>query len=245
MFLRYPGGKFKAVTLSYDDGSVHDVRLVDTLNKYGMKCTFNFHNSVITNPSPEKISVEAINEKLLACGHEVAVHGKTHAALGITPSVNGVRDVLEGRLGLEKEFDRIIRGFAYPDTMKFISGEKYERTKAYLKELNLAYARTCFSDFHDVLKDGDAFLLPGDFYFWVPTVHHDNKNIFDYIDKFLALDETKIYRASRYPRLFYIWGHSYEFDGLDNWSLLYDICSTLGQHSDIWYATNIEIFDKI
>ena len=245
MFLRYPGGKYKAVTFSYDDGSVHDVRLVDTLNKYGMKCTFNFHNSVITNPSPEKISVEEINEKILGCGHEVAVHGKTHAALGITPSVNGVRDVLEGRLGLEKEFDRIIRGFAYPDTMKFINGDKYERIKAYLKELNLVYARTCFSDFHDVLKDGDAFLLPEDFYFWVPTVHHDNKNIFEYIDKFLALDETKIYRASRYPRLFYIWGHSSEFESKGHWEHLEKLCEVLSGKEDTWYATNIDIYNYV
>ena len=37
MFLRYPEGKFKAVTFSYDDGSIHDVRLGETLNKYGRK----------------------------------------------------------------------------------------------------------------------------------------------------------------------------------------------------------------
>ena len=39
-------GRMKAVTFSYDDGSIHDVRLADTLTKYGMKCTFNFHNSL-------------------------------------------------------------------------------------------------------------------------------------------------------------------------------------------------------
>ena len=32
-FLRYPGGKFKAVTLSYDDGLVEDMRLAETLNR--------------------------------------------------------------------------------------------------------------------------------------------------------------------------------------------------------------------
>ena len=179
MFLRYPEGKFKAVTFSYDDGSVHDVRLADTLNKYGLKCTFNLHNSVVNNPSPVKISIEDIKTKILGMGHEVAVHGRTHAALGITPSFNGVREVAEGRLCLEKAFDGIIRGFAYPDTMKFISGEKYESIKCYLKELSLVYARVANTDFHDFLKDSDAFLLPEDFYFWVPTAHHDNKRIFE------------------------------------------------------------------
>ena len=41
MFLRYPGGKAKAVTLSYDDGCRDDMRLVETLNRHGIKCTFN------------------------------------------------------------------------------------------------------------------------------------------------------------------------------------------------------------
>ena len=37
IFLRFPEGKFKAVTLSYDDGQYHDVRLAQTLDKYGIK----------------------------------------------------------------------------------------------------------------------------------------------------------------------------------------------------------------
>ena len=40
-FLRYPGGLCKAVTLSYDDGAKADARLAETLNRYGLKCTFN------------------------------------------------------------------------------------------------------------------------------------------------------------------------------------------------------------
>ena len=245
MFLRFPGGKFKTVTFSYDDGSIHDVRLAETLNKYGIKSTFNYHNSVITNPSPEKISVDEINNLLLDNGHEVAVHGRTHAALGITPSFNAVREVLEGRLTLESEFKRIIRGFAYPDTMKFISGEKYDEIKNYLKSLGIVYARAACTDYRDFLKESDAFTLPEDWHFWMPTAHHDCKNIFEYIDKFLALDETKIYRASRYPRIFYIWGHSSEFESKGHWGHLETLCEKLSGKEDTWYATNIEIFEYV
>lgn len=245
MFLRYPGGKFKAVTLSYDDGSIHDVRLVDTLNKYGLKCTFNFHNSVVTSPSPEKISIDEINEKILGMGHEVAVHGRTHAALGVTPSFNAVREVVEGRLELERRFDRIIRGFVYPDTMKFITGEKYERIKSYLQEMSLVYARVAVTDYHDYLKDSEGFCLPSDWHFWVPVAHHDNKKIFDYLDSFLALDENKIYRASRHPRIFYIWGHSSEFESKGHWDHLENLCQKLSGKDDTWYATNMEIYEYV
>lgn len=32
-FLRYPGGKTKAVTFSYDDGAAADMRLAETFTK--------------------------------------------------------------------------------------------------------------------------------------------------------------------------------------------------------------------
>ena len=40
-FIRFPEGKLKAVTFSYDDGKKSDLRPADTLEKHNMKCTFN------------------------------------------------------------------------------------------------------------------------------------------------------------------------------------------------------------
>ena len=39
----FPGGKAKALTMSYDDGKVQDRRLIDIFNKYGIKGTFNLN----------------------------------------------------------------------------------------------------------------------------------------------------------------------------------------------------------
>ena len=46
-FMRYPGGKPKAVTLSYDDGVIQDIRMAQVLDKYGLKCTFNLCSGLI------------------------------------------------------------------------------------------------------------------------------------------------------------------------------------------------------
>ena len=43
----------------------------------------------------------------------------------------------------------------------------------------------------------------------------------------------------------YIWGHSYEFDRDDNWNLMEDICKKLADNDEIWYATNMEIYDYV
>ena len=39
--MRFPGGAAKALTLSYDDGVEQDVRLIDILDRAGIRCTFN------------------------------------------------------------------------------------------------------------------------------------------------------------------------------------------------------------
>lgn len=45
--------------------------------------------------------------------------------------------------------------------------------------------------------------------------------------------------------MFYLWGHSYEFDNDDNWQVIEDFAAYAGGREDIWYATNIEIYDYI
>jgi peptidoglycan/xylan/chitin deacetylase (PgdA/CDA1 family) len=236
--MRYPYGKAKAVTFSYDDGVPQDKRLAELFYQYEMKATFNFNCEYMRKTNFTK---EEINEYFISKGHEIAVHGANHRANGNMRVIEGIRDVLDCRLELEEKCDRIIRGMAYPDTGinqmgNFVS---YEQIKHYLSELDIAYSRT-------LGDDNDSFTLPQDFYAWMPSAHHDNPKIMEYIEKFLSMDiSTKIYHAIRIPRLLYIWGHSYEFDTSDNWNHIEEICQKLAKNPDIWYATNIEIYDYV
>ncbi len=43
--------------------------------------------------------------------------------------------------------------------------------------------------------------------------------------------------------MFYLRGHSYEFDNDGNRNIIEEFCEKMGGHEDIWYATNIEIID--
>ena len=38
-------GKMKAVTFSFDDGVTQDIKLIEILNKYGLKATFKFRSA--------------------------------------------------------------------------------------------------------------------------------------------------------------------------------------------------------
>jgi len=237
MFMRYPGGKPKAVTFSYDDRTVQDQRLAALFAQYGLKATFNFN---CDRPGKRNYTGEEIQEMFLSKGHEIAVHGASHRANGNIRPIEGIQDVLACRLELEEKCKSIIRGMAYPDTGINLMGSfgSYSQIKNYLTELDIAYARTLGGD-------NDSFMLPEDFHAWMPSAHHNNPKLMEYIDKFLKLDYSNMYYARAVPRLLYIWGHSYEFDRDDNWSLAEEICQRLAHNDEIWYATNIEIYDYV
>jgi len=237
-FLRFPEGKTKAVTLSYDDGCRDDIRFSDTISKHGLKCTFNLNCDYMRN---ENLSVSEVEEHFLSNGHEIAVHGANHRAEGRLRPVEGIRDVLECRLELESKFRIIVRGMAYPDCgiRALSNGVSYEKIKQYLTDLDIVYSRTLGGD-------NDEFELPADWHAWMPTAHHNNPEIMKYIDKFLNIDfSINAYGARLEPRLFYLWGHSYEFERDNNWELLDEICKKLAGKDDVWYATNMEIYEYV
>ncbi|MBQ8529317.1 MAG: polysaccharide deacetylase family protein [Clostridia bacterium] len=238
-FLRFPEGKFKAVTFSYDDGVKVDLRLAEIFDKYGMKGTFNINPSHILRGEFEKFTTpDEIREHILGRGHEVAIHGEQHIAPGVSRPVDAIRDALLGREQLEEIFGTIIRGMAYPDSgvRRFHNGNSYENVRGILENVGIVYARTLGAD-------NNTFLLPTDWYNWVPTIHHANKEAMSYVDTFLSQKEENYRTASRHPRLFYVWGHSFEFRNNDNWELIEEICEKLSGKDDTWYATNMEIWE--
>lgn len=239
-FLRFPEGKSKAVTFSYDDGIRQDIRFSELLDKYKIKCTFNLNSSSLRTKTG--LTKDEVIEHILGKGHEVAVHGSNHRAEGTLRPIEGIRDVLDNRLELEQTYGIIIRGMAYPDSgiTYFTNNANYESVKNYLKELDIAYSRTLGGD-------NNSFALPQDWYAWMPTAHHNNSHIFEYIEEFLNIDleDAKSYGARRQPRLFYLWGHSYEFDNKDNWDHIEKICEKLSFKEDTWYATNMEIYNYV
>ena len=238
-FLRFPDGKAKAVTFSYDDGNRSDLRLSQLFDRYGLKGTFNLNNNVLESPSERTLCRDDVLT-LLDAGHEIAVHGARHKAPGKCTPLEGIRDILENRSALEKAFGRIIRGMAYPDSgiNCFDNGANYESIRRYLQDLDIVYARS-------IEGDNDSFSLPQDWYNWTPTAHHANPQIEDYMASFLAIDVDRLYVASRSPRLFFVWGHSWEFDQNHNWDLAEHIYKTLSGHQDVWYATNMDIYKYV
>lgn len=238
-FLRFPEGKMKAVTLSYDDGVRADLRLAEICDRYGVKCTFNINSERMNGDGADKLNAAELNANMLAKGHEIAVHGAHHKAPGIVAPTQGIADVLNCRLALEKAFGTFIRGMAYPDSgiTKMCNGNDYNTIRSYLQALGIVYSRT-------LAGDNNSFRLPTDWYAWMPTAHHNNPNLLKWADEFCAIKDEG-YSAAREPRLFYLWGHSFEFDRNNNWDVIENFLAKISDREDTWYATNIEIYEYV
>lgn len=240
-FLRFPDGRPKAVTLSYDDGCRADIKLSEIITKYGIKCTFNLNSAWLgANSNDWHLTKDEIKKHIIDNGHEIALHGAEHKANGNIRPIDGIQDVINCRLGLEKDFGMIVRGMAYPDSGvgQFHNNTTMSDVAAYLKQLDIVYARA-------LGEKNEEFDLPSDWYRWMPTAHHNDENVFGLIESFVNYKLTDTYLARRVPKLFYLWGHAYEFDERNNWERLEKICESLSGKADIWYATNIEIYEYI
>lgn len=209
----YPGGKIKALTFSYDDGVRFDGQLIEIFNRYGMKGTFNLNAGSLA--SERKFHADELKE--VYAGHEIASHGFEHPFLERIPRACALNDLLSDRRELERITGRIINGFALPFGTYDPSVLELLRSAGYL------YSRTTAAT--------GNFRLPNDFLEWHPTCHHRN-----------APDHCEAFKNTRYAlSLFYIWGHSYEFDRQGNWDLIEKVCAELAGQEDTWYATNGEI----
>lgn len=234
LFLRFPDGRSKALTLSYDDGVQQDIRLLNMMTRRGVKGTFNI-NSELFAPEGTKFAPGVIHRRMTqqecvdlykdndCC--EVAIHGAQHPFLESVTPPQAVYDVARDRYLLEQIFDRLIRGMAYP------MGTFSDTVVDILRLAGVAYSRTTISSHN--------FDLPADPLRLQATCHHNDPKLMDLLETFLG-EEPR-----RDGWLYYLWGHSYEFEINGNWNVIEAFLDRAAGHENVWYATNIEIMDYI
>lgn len=232
-FLRFPGGKAKVLTLSYDDGVEQDIRMVDILRKAGIKCTFNI-NAGCFFPEDGVHPVGKIHRRMTAtqCKElytedvcEVAVHGYNHTFLPNMDSATICCEIIDDRRDLEALFGKQIHGMAYP------YGRTDDTVCKVLELCGIYYARTVVST--------EKFTIPATKAEWLrlpATCHHKNPKLKELCDTFLES------APRQQPEMFYLWGHTYEFDEKDNWDVIEKFAEKMKGHDDIWYATNMDVY---
>ncbi len=225
--------KKKAVTFSYDDGITQDIRLIELLNKYDLKCTFNLNSELLgkngclirENKRIAHYKVWPSDVKEIYAGHEVAVHTLTHPNLTTLEDAEVIRQVEQDRLNLSDLAGYEVVGMAYP--CGGVNND--DRVAQLIKEhTGVKYSRTITS-VHN-------FDLQENLYRFNPSVYHLH------MDKMMELARQFVELKPEEPKIFYIWGHSYEMDYDDSyWSQMDEFCKLLSGREDIFYGTNKEV----
>lgn len=212
--------KPKALTMSYDDGSDNDRRLVGIFNKYGIRGSFHLVSAWLggSHVSPDEI-------KTLYKGHEVSGHTHSHLWPEKIPTQENIREIFLCKETLEKACGYIVRGMSYP------YGKQTSDEVTLCRLAGMKYSRTTSAS--------HGFALPDDFLYWSPTCHHDDPMLFDLLTSF------KEDLPWRKMPLMYVWGHSHDLDRNGNWDRIEKFCAEASGMEDVWYATNIEICDYV
>ena len=233
MYMKLKDGKSKVLTLSYDDGVVQDIRLIGILNQYGIKATFNIDTGLYVPEETQReryygrMKLSEAKEIYTDSGHEVAVHALTHPFLERLKSAQVLTEILEDRKNIESQYGTLARGMAYP--YGTFSDEVIEE----LKKCGICYSRT--------VKSTKNFKYPTNWLRLDPTCHHKDPALMELAKRFV--EENPRFVSETW--MFYLWGHSYEFDNDDNWNVIEEFAQYVGGKEDIWYATNIEVYDYV
>lgn len=234
----FPEGKTKALLLSYDDGTIHDRKLVKLMNKYHLIGTFHLNS----NKLGTDIYFDYLNKaeiKQLYEGHEVSVHSANHPNLTDISKIDVFYEIAEDRKELERLVGYPVRGMAYP------FGNTNDDVVAIIDDLGIEYART--------VGDTYNFEIPKDFLRWYPTIHQFAKAYWEPNQPEKDIKELEVFYkviadflATKQLAVLDIWGHSWEM-GLDQnkWDETEKFFTLLANNPTIHYTKQIDLVDYI
>lgn len=250
VFLRFPGGRAKALSFTFDDGTVEDRWLADRFGELGLRGTFNLNSGLFPAPGTDlsklnidiypvrdiqhRMTAQEAAEALDRPYVEIASHGSLHADPTLLDTPSLLWELMSDRQTLEKLFSRPVTGYAYPQ------GAFNDRVTEAAQSCGFEYARTAFMS--------HSFGLPDDLMRLAPTCSYGepapgNPSVTELAERFLSfVPTTGMYYGTTMSQFFNIFGHTYEMNvcaGLKD--RLDTLLGTLSGRDDVWYATNLEV----
>lgn len=194
----------KIFLLSFDDGTVHDKRLVKLLNRYQIPCTFNLNSGLEDfvwefegHPVVRQHLAETVTQYK---GHEIASHSLHHHRLDSLYPPQLRREVEEDCAALKEIFGVRELGFGVPFT---VCGEREIRIiRRFVRYIRLS-------------EYADTFALPVDEYHIPIHGLYNDPDIRQRIARFAESDLP--------VSLFVMAGHSYELEFLNHWEYMEEL----------------------
>lgn len=225
----FPGWRYKALTLSYDDGGAKDGQLAEIFNTYGIKASFNL------------IKNDTYDYQSWYSGHEVAAHSDMYMGTNETMAQNlgkqvetvdaCIAEITDAKARVVEKFGDC-NGFIWP-----YGAPDSERKTALMPTIKALY------DYARPTTVTNDYSLPEDWYNWEVTC----------IQNTLALDEENtiingFLEESNELMLLNVRGHSYEFDSDSyavDWDYITSFAKSMGENDAVWKATNYDVYEYV
>lgn len=216
----------KLFVISFDDGTVHDLRFIELLNKYNIKASLNLNSGLEDfvwyydgYPIKRLKLCEYVDYFL---NHEVCSHTLSHPYLTSLSEDELIYEINQDVYNLERIFKRKVRSFAVPFTE--CNEREIEIIKRNTKIENIRLS--CYaSDFN----------FPKDPYHYKITALYNDCDVYKKLDEFIDIDNG----------IFILCGHSYEFFVNIEWDKIEDILKYVVSFNDIEIVTLEEATKRI
>jgi len=253
------------VTTSWDDGTLHDLKLKKLLDKYGLAGTF-----YVCSPKTIKhtiTDVELINQNFLSAEQikeiaqtqEIGSHTLNHADFKKINLSQAKTEIINSKKGLEQIINKSVNMFCYP------RGYVNSKTISLVEQANYLGARTIkrFS----ITNKFNAWLMPTTLSVSVPATQRP-QNIFTYfflvkrllqnIPRLLPLmikahispadlNDWQIVAKKtfnyclQHGGVWHLWGHAWDIDQHNLWPQLEEIFKYISHHPNVKYLDNAQV----
>lgn len=233
------------ITTSWDDGHVHDSRIADLLDRYGLTGTFYIAREYL--PLERRLSEQDIAQ--LADRHEIGAHTLTHPLLTMLTPVQAAQEICGSKQWLEDVTGRAITAFCYP------RGAHNATVRRLTAAAGFTAARTVEAWRLDAGDDPLALptsvqvypfpLRPTDS--WRARYTPLRRALAHWpllgfsvqaLRNWSALAQTLLGRAARTGGVWHLWGHSWEVERNGMWDALEEVLAAAARLPEARPVTN-------
>jgi peptidoglycan/xylan/chitin deacetylase (PgdA/CDA1 family) len=229
-----------AITTSWDDGHPLDLRIAELLHKHRLQGTFYVPSRVAPGGccNPEGFAVmKGAELRQISSSFELGSHTLDHRSLNALGTDEARHQIVAGKEWLESEVGQEVEGFCYPN------GHHNETVRSIVAGAGFRYARTT-EDHHDQPGD-DVMAIPVSMQFYPRSrrdvargfLREERRRLAEWrwprrlgmfskavaSDDFVKRTRGLIDRVCANGGVFHVWGHSWEIERFNGWSMLDDL----------------------
>lgn len=222
----------KYFTLSFDDGTYEDEKMIALLKKYGIKASFCINtglmdgNDVIEVAGKwRRMNFEYAKKNKVYEGFDVISHGFKHKELTFLGESEIISEIRQDAQKIAELTEKSPVGFAYPGGTAYYNGYI---TDIMLSSTDIRFARDTDDTF--------AFYLPENFMAWKPTCSLLDDKLFSLAERFINAEATE-------DMLFYGWDHPWAITAYNAWDKVERLFKMLKEAGDIIFVSNTEFYE--